>query len=201
MTTANNPIRAYVRKYLEDNAAGGTSLTPPGATDPVTGWFTTREILDAIIGHLDPTTKTKDVSNVLCILAKRGEIQRIKGAPGSAYYGYHRFLRRPAVQYHTGTVGLAPRHKDPEHRRELYRLYMLKKGHVVGEKRDRVKKMNRATAPHRVRVDMTKAAIAPPPPPKVVFETYEEFLARGGKPEVLPGVNIQPPYVRCALKP
>ena len=191
-----NPIRAHARKFLKDNLTGGTQIADKA------GWFTTREVFEAILPHLRPDTHIDQLSDTLCVLRKRGEIESQKGANGNSHYGYHRFVRDSKIVICTGTVGLANRHRDRAHQRELYRLRELKKGRVVGvdrKSKPRKAEPNKPSVPKRTPLGY-KTADIPPPPVKERRETYEEFLARGGKPEVLPPFQSVPRYIMCSPK-
>lgn len=188
-----NQIRGHIRKFLKENADKGQEH------DGKTGWFTTREITDAIMPFL-ASSNLRYITVTIGVLRKAGEIETVKGLPGKhPFYGMHRLCGEPAVKYCTGIVGLAPRHNDLAWRREQARIRQARKP----RKRQYVKKtkeqpLNRASVPTKRYRHVPQSMVAPPPPPKPRAETFEEFLARGGKVEVLPGVNIQPKYVRCS---
>lgn len=193
-----NPIRAHARKFLKDNLEGGAEMPRSGGEEILKGWFTTRDIFNGILPYIRPDTEINQLSDTLCVLRRRGEVECRKGANGNPHHGFHRFVRDPKLKICTGNVGMTPRHRDTAHQRELYRLRELAKGRIVREKKAKPPKAppNPKGTPKRTHLGYSTADILPPPP-KPKHETYEQFLARGGKPEILPGFAPTPRHVFC----
>ena len=200
-------VKGHVRKFLKENLENGTFI------DGKTGWFSTGQIEQAVAKAIsmreaaEVKLAPKQVGNTLYLMRIAGEIDTIKGAHGGhVWYGMHRFKADPKRVYCTGSVDMeGPQWNKPERRAEQWRQYQEKRGKT---RRDpaATKAKNRASAPiikslipslHPAGL----AAVAPAsaPPAKPLAETVEEFMARGGAIETLPGVNVQPKHVLCKI--